>query len=113
MHCISLSQHETDISRGWNGEPDTVLENTGTDFREIQLKGVEWINLAQFRDQWRVLVNTVMNLRIPKKAENFFDQMRRRIGDEEVNIPSFLNLKLDRLVISFTLRSLYFQGQSP
>jgi hypothetical protein len=26
--------------------------------------GVEWIDLAQDRDQWRVLVNTVMNLRV-------------------------------------------------
>jgi hypothetical protein len=27
-------------------------------------EGVEWIQLAQDRDLWRVLVNTVMNLRI-------------------------------------------------
>jgi hypothetical protein len=27
--------------------------------------GVDWIELAQDRDQWRVLVNTVMNLRVP------------------------------------------------
>jgi hypothetical protein len=33
------------------------------DFREIELSGLEWINLAQDRDQWRALVNMVMNLR--------------------------------------------------
>jgi hypothetical protein len=27
-----------------------------------------WINLAQDKDQWKALVNTVMNLRIPKNA---------------------------------------------
>jgi hypothetical protein len=27
--------------------------------------GVDWTHLAQERDQWRTLVNTVMNLRVP------------------------------------------------
>jgi hypothetical protein len=34
------------------------------DFRKIGWEGVDWMHLVQDRDQWRVLVNTVMNLRI-------------------------------------------------
>jgi hypothetical protein len=33
--------------------------------REIGWDGVDWIDLAQDRDLWRALVNTVMNLRVP------------------------------------------------
>jgi hypothetical protein len=33
------------------------------DLREIGWDGMEWIDLAQDRDQRRALVNTVMNLR--------------------------------------------------
>jgi hypothetical protein len=35
------------------------------DLREIRRGGMDWIDLAQDRNQWRVLVNTVMNLRVP------------------------------------------------
>jgi hypothetical protein len=35
------------------------------DLREIGWGGVDWIDLAHDRDQWRALVNTVMNLRVP------------------------------------------------
>jgi hypothetical protein len=34
------------------------------DLREIRWDGMDWIDLAQDRDQWRALVNTVMNLRV-------------------------------------------------
>jgi hypothetical protein len=34
------------------------------DLREIGLRSVEWIQLAQDRGRWRALVNTVMNLRV-------------------------------------------------
>jgi hypothetical protein len=33
------------------------------DLGEIGLRGVDWIRLAQDRDQWRTVVSAVMNLR--------------------------------------------------
>jgi hypothetical protein len=30
-----------------------------------RLDGIDWIDLAQDRDQWWALVNTAMNLRVP------------------------------------------------
>jgi hypothetical protein len=35
------------------------------DFREVGLEGVDWIHLAQDRNRWRALANTVMNLLAP------------------------------------------------
>jgi hypothetical protein len=38
--------------------------NIKMDLREIRWDGMDWIYLARDRDQWRDLVNTVMNLRV-------------------------------------------------
>jgi hypothetical protein len=40
-------------------------DNIRLDLREIGWGGMEWIDLAQNRDQWRAVVNTVMSLRVP------------------------------------------------
>jgi hypothetical protein len=39
------------------------VDNIRMDLREIGWDGMDWIDLAQNMDQWRALVNTVMNLR--------------------------------------------------
>jgi hypothetical protein len=41
------------------------VDNIKTDLRNIGWDGMDWIELAQDRDHWRALVNTVMNLRVP------------------------------------------------
>jgi hypothetical protein len=42
-----------------------LMDNIEMDFIEIGIGGVDWIVLAQARDEWRALVNTVMDLQVP------------------------------------------------
>jgi hypothetical protein len=47
------------------GRPRRIWENgIRMDLREIVWGSADWIQLAQDRDRWRALVNTVMNLRV-------------------------------------------------
>jgi hypothetical protein len=46
------------LSRKW-------VDNIKMDLREIGWDGVDWIDMAQDRDQWRAFMNTVLNLRVP------------------------------------------------
>jgi hypothetical protein len=51
------------------GRPRSRWEdNIRMDLREITWEGVDWMHLAQDRDQWWSLVNTLMNLWVPSKA---------------------------------------------
>jgi hypothetical protein len=42
-----------------------LVDNIKTELREIECGGMDWVDLAQDMDQWRALVNTVMNLPVP------------------------------------------------
>jgi hypothetical protein len=35
------------------------------DLKDMKYEGVDWIHVAEDRDQWRALVNTVINIRVP------------------------------------------------
>jgi hypothetical protein len=40
-------------------------DNIKMDLRKIGWYGMDWIDLAQDRDQWRALLNTLMNFQVP------------------------------------------------
>jgi hypothetical protein len=41
------------------------VDNIKMDLREIEWDRMDWIDLAQDRDQWSALVNMAMNIRVP------------------------------------------------
>jgi hypothetical protein len=41
------------------------VDNIKMNLREIRWDGMDWIDLSQDRDQWRALVNMMMNHRFP------------------------------------------------
>jgi hypothetical protein len=41
------------------------VDNIKIYLREREWDGLDWIDLVQDRDQWRAVVNTVMNFRVP------------------------------------------------
>jgi hypothetical protein len=48
-------------------------DNIKMDLREIGWDGVDSIDRAPDRDQWRALVNTALNLRVPRNAGKFLN----------------------------------------
>jgi hypothetical protein len=47
------------------------MDNIKMDLTDIGWGGMDWIDLSQDRDQYRALVSTVMNLRVPLYVGNF------------------------------------------
>jgi hypothetical protein len=41
------------------------MDDITMDLREVGWGDVDWIGLAQDRNRWRALVNSVLNLRVP------------------------------------------------
>jgi hypothetical protein len=54
------------------GRPRSIWEdNIRLDLSEIGWECVDWMHLAQDRNQWRAVVNTAINFWAPYKAVNF------------------------------------------
>jgi hypothetical protein len=47
------------------------VDDIKMDLREIGWDGMDWIKLAQDGDQWRALVNMVINLQVPSNCWEF------------------------------------------
>jgi hypothetical protein len=41
------------------------VNNIKMDLIKIEWDGMDWIDLAQDRDQWRALMNTIVNVQVP------------------------------------------------
>jgi hypothetical protein len=48
------------------GKPRRKWEDIRMDLQDVGGGCGDWMELAQDRDTWRALVNTMMNLRVPK-----------------------------------------------
>jgi hypothetical protein len=46
-------------------------DNVKMDFSEIGWGGMDWVRLAEDRGEWRALVDTVVNLRVPYNVGKF------------------------------------------
>ena len=40
-------------------------DNIKMDLQEVECGGIGWIDLAQDRERWPIVVNAIMNLRFP------------------------------------------------
>jgi hypothetical protein len=45
--------------------------NLRTDLKKIECEGIDWINLALVRVQYRAVMDTVINLQVSLKARDF------------------------------------------
>jgi hypothetical protein len=47
------------------------VDNSRMDLGKVGWGGVDWIGLAQDKNRWRALVNSVLNLRVHKMLGNY------------------------------------------
>jgi hypothetical protein len=62
----------TEGKKPLGGSRRSWVNNIKMDLREIGWGGMDLIDLADDREQWVALLNTVKNIRIPQNAGKFF-----------------------------------------
>ena len=63
MYKVLVRKHE--VKRPLGRARRRWEDNIKVDLQEVGEGCGDWMELAQDRDRWRVLVNMVMNLRVP------------------------------------------------
>jgi hypothetical protein len=62
---LNINNNNTELKRSLGRPKSRWVDNIKMNLREIRWDGVDWIDMAHDRDQWRALVNTVLNFRVP------------------------------------------------
>jgi hypothetical protein len=65
MHVVRILVGKPERKRPLGRLRRRRVDNNKMYLREIEWDGMDWIDLAQDRDQYRALLNTVINLRVP------------------------------------------------
>ena len=82
------------------------VDNIRMDLQEVGCRYMEWIGLAQDRDEWRTLVSAVMNLRVPWNAGDFltscnpvsFSRRTLRHGVSKLVLGAFVAVYTDYVI---------------
>jgi hypothetical protein len=91
-HIVRIGRRETRIGgkaegRRPLGRPRSKwVDNIRMDLVEVGWSDVDWIGLVQYRDRWRALMNSVLNLRVPKMLVNY--RVSRQLGISRVVLSS-------------------------
>jgi hypothetical protein len=76
MICLERNAYKVLIGKREGERPLQISgldDDVKTDRKEIVLEILNWIHLAQDRDQWRAFVNTAMNRRGSVKCRDFLE----------------------------------------
>jgi hypothetical protein len=68
---VKWRRPEATHSPASSAEVGVEVDNIEMDITEIRWEGVDWIHLAQDRDQWWAVVNTEMNVQVQQKAGHY------------------------------------------
>jgi hypothetical protein len=66
------------------------VDNIKMDLRDIACDGMELIDLAQDRDQWVALVNTVMNYRVLLNVREFLSSFTSSSFSRRTQLPEVI-----------------------